>query len=98
MKTTIEIEQTWDEILVSLDGAESPSHSHSASILVDEKAWPTLSYNYLNEGGKTRDDVKPHYGSATLEYYSENDKLEGQYVNRPDHRGTHGIMELYRVD
>jgi len=98
IETSITIEQTWDKILITLGGAESSSHSRSATILVKEKAWPTLSYNYFNEGGTSDDDVKPHYGSAMLEYDPEEDKLEGRYFNRPDHRGTHGIMELWRTN
>jgi len=95
-ETSIEIEQSWDRIRVTLQGPESPSYSRAATILVSEKAWPTLSYNYWNEGSPTNDDLDPHYGTAVLEYNKEEDKLEGKYYNRPDQRGTHGILELYR--
>ena len=98
IETRIEIEQSWDQILVTLDGEESSSFSRAATILVNEKAWPTLTYNYFNDGGNSRDDVKAHYGSAILEYDTEEDKLEGKYFNRPDQRGTYGIMEVWRND
>jgi len=98
MKTKIEIEQTWDQILVTLDGAESASSSQAATILLNEKAWPTLSYNYFNDGGNSRDKVRAFYGSAILEYDAAENKLEGRYFNRPDQRGTHGIIELWRKD
>ncbi|QLH83069.1 hypothetical protein [Halosimplex pelagicum] len=98
IETNITIKQTWDRIRISLGGAESSSYSRSATILVKEKAWPTLSYNYFNEGGNSGDDIHPHYGSAMLEYKEEEDKLEGRYFNRPDHRGTHGIIELWRTE
>lgn len=98
METELEIEQTWDKILITLGGAESSSYSRSATILVNEKAWPTLSYNYFNEGGSSSDGVGPHYGSAMLELDEERDKLEGRYFNRPDHRGTHGMIEVWREE
>ena len=97
MEASIKIEQTWDKIRVTLDGPQSSSHSRAATILVEQKAWPTLSYNYWNEGGNTSDQPGPHYGSAFLEYDEDEDKLEGRYFNRPDHRGTHGILDLERV-
>jgi len=97
-ETSIEIKQTWDKILVSLEGPESPSYSRAATILVEKRAWPTLSYNYLNEGSQTNEELEPHYGSAILEYDEEEEKLEGKYYNRPDQRGTHGILELYWND
>lgn len=97
-EASIEIEQTWDKILVTLNGPESPSYSRAATILVEEKAWPTLSYNYWNEGSPMNEELGPHYGSAILEYDEEENKLEGKYYNRPDQRGTHGILELYRKD
>lgn len=97
-EASLEIEQTWDKIRVSLDGPESPSHSRGATILIQEKASPTLSYNYWNDGSMTNDDLDPHYGTAILEYNEDEDKLRGKYYNRPDQRGTHGIMELYRVN
>lgn len=98
METSIKIDQTWDKILITLDGPESPSHSHGATVLVKKKAWPTLTYNYLNEGSTTNKELGLHYGTAALEYDEEKDKLEGKYYNRPDQRGTHGILELYRSE
>lgn len=97
-KTGINIKQTWDKILVTLDGPESPSRSEGATILVNDKAWPTLTYNYWNEGSMTNDELDPHYGTAVLEYDEEQDKLEGKYYNRPDQRATHGFLELYRSE
>lgn len=98
LKTEITIEQTWDKILVTLNGPESPSRSEAATILVNDKAWPTLTYNYWNEGSMTNDDLDPHYGTAVLEYYEDEEKLQGKYYNRPNQRGTHGVLELYRTE
>lgn len=56
-ETSIRIQQTWDEISVTLDGPESPSYSRAATILVNEKAWPTFTYNYLNEAQRIRNLV-----------------------------------------
>lgn len=97
-ETAIEIKQTWDKISVTLDGPESQSHSRAATILVNEKAWPTLTYNYLNEGSNTKKELNAHYGTAILEYFEEEDKLEGKYYNRPDQRENHGVLELCRTD
>lgn len=98
METSIKIKQRWDKIEVTLTGPESSSYSRAATILVEEKAWPTLSYNYFNEGSNVNDDPDPHYGSALLEYSAAQNKLEGRYFNRPDQRATHGILELYRTN
>lgn len=96
-ETTITIKQRWDKISVTLEGPESPSRSEAATILVNEKAWPTLTYNYWNEGSMTNDALDPHYGTAVLEYDADADTLEGKYYNRPDHRATHGVLELSRT-
>lgn len=97
METAIIIKQTWDTIQVTLNGPESPSHSRAATILVREKAWPTITYNYLNEGSDTNGELHMHYGTATLEYDEEEDKLEGSYNTRPTQRGNHGRLELHRT-
>lgn len=70
-ETEITIEKTWDKILVTLNGPESPSRSEAATILVNDKAWPTLTYNYWNEGSMTNDDLGPHYGTAVLVYHED---------------------------
>lgn len=96
IETEIHIDQTWDKIQVSMDGPQSPSYSRGATLLVREKAWPTITYNYLNEGSTTDSRLDMHYGTTTLQYVEEEDKLEGPYYTRPDQRGNHGILELYR--
>jgi len=97
-ETKIEIQQTWDKISVTLDGPESPSHSCGATILINKKAWSTLTYNYWNDGSLTNEALGAHYGTAILEYNENKSTLEGKYYNRPDQRGTHGVLELQRTD
>lgn len=98
LETYLYIEQAWDEVQVNLGGPESSSASHAATILVNDKAWPTLTYNYLNDGSTTNDELDAHYGTASLEYHEDGDRLEGKYYNRPDQRGTHGVMKLSRKE
>lgn len=96
MEATLHLDQTWDKISVTLVGPESTSYSHAATILVEEGAWPTLTYNYLNQGSNVKEELDPHYGTATLEYQSENGKLEGRYYTSPTERGSHGCLEFER--
>ena len=98
MEASVKIEQTWDKVGVALDGPESQSHSEVATITVNEKAWPTITYNYLNEGTATNGDLDMHYGTTSLEYDERENKLEGPYYNRPDQRDSQGYLELYRED
>ncbi|WP_223301670.1 hypothetical protein [Haladaptatus sp. R4] len=98
MEASVTIEQTWDKVEVTLDGPESQSHSEGATITVNEKAWPTITYNYLNEGTATNGDLNMHYGTTSLEYDEDANKLEGPYYNRPDQRDSQGYLELYRKD
>jgi len=97
MEAAIEIEQTWDKLLVTLHGPESPSFSHGATLLVEEGAWPTLTYNYLNEGSDSNEELGMHYGTTMLKYKSEEESLEGPYYTEPT-RENHGILFLSRVD
>lgn len=96
METSLTIQQTWDKVLVSLDGPESNSGSRGATILVKDNAWPTIAYNYVNDGGYTNDDLDMHYGTTTLQYDAGENKLIGPYYTRPDQRGNHGLLELCR--
>lgn len=98
MESEIYIDQTWDKIRITLDGPESPSYSKGATVLVNERAWPTITYNYLNEGSTTNDNLDMHYGTTTLQYNEEEEKLEGPYYTRPDQRGNSGFVELERVN
>jgi len=97
MEAELRIEQRWDAIQISLVGPESRSSSKAASILVDDGAWPTLNYNYENSGSPSNDDLQGHYGTATLELYEEEQRLEGIYYNEPD-RDRWGVLELDRSD
>lgn len=96
MEATVTISQTWDEILVYLDGPDSTSESEGATILV-EGQWPTLTYNYENPGRDHHDEINPHYGTAMLDYNPEEDSFSGIYYTGPDRKNT-GRLELKRVE
>ncbi|ELZ12628.1 hypothetical protein C479_04507 [Halovivax asiaticus JCM 14624] len=96
MEATVTISQTWDEILVYLEGPDSPSESEGATILV-EGQWPTLTYNYDNPGRPHHDEINSHYGTTMLDYNPEEDSFSGIYYTGPD-RGNTGRLELKRVE
>jgi len=95
MKATLEIEQTWDEIHMDFIGPESTSTSKAATVLVGEGKWPTLNYNYENPGAPANDELDFHYGTATLQFFENDERLEGAYYTGPG-RDRHGKLELYR--
>ncbi len=95
MEATLEIEQTWDEIQVNLNGPESTSTSKAATVLIGEGKWPTLNYNYENTGASTNDELDFHFGTATLQFFESDDRLEGPYYTGPE-RDRNGKLELYR--
>lgn len=95
MEATVTIEQTWDKILVTLDGPDSDSESVGATLLVDGR-WPTLTYNYENSGKDHHDEINHHYGTTMLKYNPENETLSGTYYTGPNRERT-GRLELERV-
>ncbi|MDF9747869.1 hypothetical protein [Natrinema salsiterrestre] len=96
MEATIEIEQTWDEILIFLNGPDSTSESIGATILVGGH-WPSLTYNYENTGDAHHDEKNHHYGTTMLDYNPEEDTFSGTYYTGPNRENT-GRFELKRVE
>ena len=96
MEATVTIKQTWDKILVFLDGPDSTSESVAATILV-EGHWPTLTYNYDNSGDDHHDEKNPHDGTTMLKFNQKEDTLSGKYYTGPNRENT-GRLELKRVE
>jgi hypothetical protein len=94
MEATITIAQTWDKILISLDGPESGSESVGATLLVNGR-WPTLTYNYENSGKDHHNGLNHHYGTTMLEYNPEDETLDGMYYTGPNRENT-GRLEFNR--
>jgi hypothetical protein len=90
---TVEIEQTWTSISITLKTTDSRSRSAAASIFTSESQ---LVYYYFNiPRSTTIESMHKHYGVATLNIIG-NSKLEGEYFNCPD-RGTYGDIFLEKV-
>lgn len=95
MEATLRIKQSWDTILVRLEGPNSPSKSTGATILFDDGP-PTLTYNYDNGGDDFHDELGQHTGTTTLEYDAEAETLKGTYYTGPN-RGNHGYLDVKRA-
>lgn len=96
MNASMSIRQSWDRILVSFEGPNSTSKSVGATILVDEGGTPTLTYNYENPGAALNEELGQHAGTATLEYDSDAETLEGTYYTGPN-RENYGLIKLERT-
>ncbi|OYR53943.1 hypothetical protein DJ73_06535 [Halorubrum sp. Ea1] len=95
MDVTLRIRQSWDQILVELDGPNSTSKSTGATILFDDGP-PTLTYNYDNRGDDFHEELDQHAGTTTIEYDPESETLEGTYYTGPN-RENHGRLEVERT-
>lgn len=98
---TLSIDQTWREINVHFETATSPSDSNGATILTGKGKWPSINYQYSNEGSTDpEDDLWTHDGTADLQFIEkegEKDVLEGIYYTAPS-RGNSGSMYFVRKD
>ena len=99
LKAWLEIEQTWRKINVHFETIQTPSDSNGATILTDEGKWPSISYQYENEGSPLVEGLDMHFGTASLEYRDEGntDTLEGLYYTGPG-RENNGLMYFEQVD
>lgn len=95
MEATLRIRQSWDRILVVLDGPNSTSKSTGATILFDDEP-PTLTYNYNNGGDDFHDELDHHAGTTTIEYDPETETLEGTYYTGPN-RENYGRLVVERA-
>jgi hypothetical protein len=92
----VTIQQTWNDISITLTSASSASHSLSGSILLYQPGGTTLSYEYRNEPKAAAiDSMHSHRGTALLKLVS-NGRLEGEYYTGRD-RGNYGTIHLRKV-
>ncbi|MGQ3413854.1 hypothetical protein ACT4ML_16585 [Natrinema sp. LN54] len=98
METEIAIKQTWDRIIVELDGPESNSTSDGATIHVNDGIDSVLSYTYENDPDyDAHDNLEAHYGTTTVTYDKDEDVLEGYYYTGKN-RTNYGRLQFKRVD
>jgi hypothetical protein len=94
----IRISQTWRHISIRAETDQSTSHSVTAAILTDDANEPGLVYQYVNTPRARRavDSMKPHRGTASFRFTSDEDALDAEYYTNP-HRDRNGCMTLTRV-
>lgn len=99
LKAWLDIDQTWRKINVHFETTQTPSDSNGATMLTDEGKWPSISYQYENEGSPLVEGLDMHFGTASLEYRDEGDTetLEGLYYTGPG-RENNGLMYFERAD
>lgn len=95
----LDIDQTWRKINVHFKTTQTPSDSNGATMLTEEGKWPSLSYQYENEGSPLVEGLDMHFGTASLEYRDdgEAETLEGLYYTGPG-RNNNGLMSFERLD
>jgi hypothetical protein len=92
----VEITQTWTKIIITLEAAESRSHSIVAGVTVDGPGGPLLTYEYLNEPKASAvSTMQMHRGVARLRLLQQGSVLEGDYFSGRG-RETQGIIRLER--
>jgi hypothetical protein len=98
LKAWLDIDQTWRKINVHFRTTQSRSDSNGATMLTEKGKWPSISYQYENEGSLI-EGLDMHFGTASLEYRDEGDteRLEGLYYTGPG-RENNGHMYFERVD
>ena len=63
----VQIDQSWAELMVRLNGKDSKSHSLTASLSTVGPEGPILSYQYRNEPlPSAKETMQIHYGTARL--------------------------------
>lgn len=91
---TLNIRQSWTEILIKGETAQSTSRSLSGHMLVSDDY--VVGYEYLNEPrAGTPDTMHAHRGSARLSFDGK-DSLVGEYYTGRD-RQNFGTLNLKRV-
>jgi hypothetical protein len=91
---TLTIRQSWTELLIKADTADSTSRSLSGHMLVSDDY--VLSYEYLNEPrAGAPATMHSHRGSARLSFDGK-DSLVGEYYTGRD-RKNFGTLNLKRI-
>jgi hypothetical protein len=94
------IKQRWRSISIEFETEDSRSRSLGATILTNEGATPTLTYEYLSEPKTTAPEtMNMHRGTTTLDYRERDGEivLEGDYYTGQG-RKTYGHLKLLRSD
>lgn len=99
LKAWLDIDQTWRKINVHFQTTQSRSDSNGATMLTEKGKWPSISYQYENEGSPLVKGLDMHFGTASLEYRGEDnmETLEGLYYTGPG-RENNGLMYFERVE
>lgn len=95
----LDIDQTWRKINVHFETTQTPSDSNGATMLTEDGKWPSLSYQYGNEGSPLVEGLDMHFGTASLEYRDdqEYETLDGLYYTGPG-RDNNGRMYFERTE
>ena len=90
----LRIRQTWTNIMVRLESANSRSRSLVGTLATETGDRITLRYEYINEPKSAAPEtMHTHRGTAVLEMMG--DELHGEYYTGRD-RQTHGAMKFCR--
>ena len=92
---TVTIEQTWTEIVVRLNSAESRSWSITASVLTNSPEGLVLTYLFDNDPEAGSVETMQRFRGTTVLVNAAPDRLEGHYYTGRG-RETHGSIKLRR--
>jgi hypothetical protein len=91
------IYQTWTNIQISLETANSISRSRAAAFVINQPEIKSLIYEYLSEPRPNAiDTMHTHHGTGELHIKVDDTLLDGEYYNGRD-RQTYGTFNLQRV-
>jgi len=92
----VNIRQSWTRMSIKLQTETSQSHSLIGSILTEQPAGITMSYEYINEPKPNAPDtMHSHRGTARLMVLNRGNILAGEYYTGKD-RLNYGLIHLER--
>lgn len=108
MPATLDIKQTWSEIIIHFETERSPSVSTGATFQTKGILHTKLTYLFNNEGAEVHEqeeDEGPYDGTTQFTYRELEDKLVGYYYTGParasnqdnSQQTTYGTAEFTRV-
>jgi hypothetical protein len=95
----VTIRQDWTNLVVDLKTDQSRSSSETASLFLNKRSNPVLTYTYLNEPNPNQvATMESHHGTTLLEFLLAPDQqtAEGRYYSGRG-RGNHGEMHVTRA-
>lgn len=95
----LEIRQTFTCIWLKFFFPASNSVSTVAALADEEGGHPSVHYEYRNTPNEAAPaTMHPHFGTAHLEFFSDEQMLRGSYYNAAQHdRGHIGTLQFLRV-